>query len=102
MTYQIVLSPGANADISSVVRWYINIDPNLALRFLAEKNNMLKRITRMPYAFPLWAGAVRRARLKRFPYGIYYSIDHDEVFVTAILHLRRADAVRRQRSHGHS
>ncbi len=28
MNYKIVLSPGANADIESVVRWYLNIDPN--------------------------------------------------------------------------
>jgi len=97
MTYQFVLSPGANADISSVVRWYLNIDPNLALRFLRESNSVLRRITRMPYAFPISAGAYRRAGLKRFPYNIYYSVEMNTVTVKAILHQRRSDGPRTNR-----
>jgi|SRR5215213_1330431 len=92
MNYQFVLSPGANADISSVVRWYLNIDPNLALRFLVETNTVLRRITRMPYAFSIRAGASRRALLNRFPYSIYYFVEMNIVTVTAVLHQRRSDA----------
>ncbi len=91
MNYQIVLSPGANADISSVVRWYLNIDPNLAVRFLAENNKALQRIKRMPYAFSNRTGGSRRVRLKRFPYHIYYSVVQNTVTVTAIVHQRRSD-----------
>jgi len=91
MKYRIVLSPGADADISSIVRWYLNIDPNLALRFLIENNTVQRRITRMPYAFPIWAGAYRRALLNRFPYFIYYSVEMNIVTVRAILHQRRSD-----------
>jgi plasmid stabilization system protein ParE len=101
MNYQIVLSPGADADIISVVRWYLNIDPNLALRFLGENTNMLLRITRMPYAFPLWADASRRAVLDRFPYSIYYSVEMNIVTVDAVIHHRRSNAVWLRRRHGH-
>src|SRR5215212_2887945 len=91
MNYEFVLSPGAAADISSIVRWYLNIDPNLALRFLIENNTVLRRITRMPYAFPLWVGPFRRALLNRFPYFIYYSVEMNIVTVSAVLHQRRSD-----------
>jgi len=94
MNYRFVLSPDADADISSIVRWYLNIDPNLAQRFLRENDTILRRITRMPYAFPLWAGASRRAMLKRFPYFIYYYVEMNIVTVTAILHQRRSDGPR--------
>ena len=90
MKYHFVLSPGAKVDIRSIVRWYLNIDPNLVVRFLVETVTVLRRITRMPYAFPLWAGAFRRARLKRFPYVIYYSVGMNLVTVTAVLHKRRS------------
>ncbi len=91
MNYQIVLSPGANAEINSVVRWYLNIDPNLAVRFLAESNKALLRIKRMPHAFSNRTGGSRRARLKRFPYHIYYSVDQNIVTVTALVHQRRSN-----------
>lgn len=97
MNYQFVLSPDANADIPSVVRWYLNIDPNLALRFLMETDTVLQRILRMPYAFPPWAGGSRRALLNRFPYSIYYSVETDIVTVTAVLHQRRSGRLKRLR-----
>src|SRR6185437_7909195 len=74
MKYRIVLSPGANADYSSVVRWYLNINPNLASRFTEEVDAILQRLSRMPYAFPVLSGAFRQALLKRFPYLIYYFV----------------------------
>ena len=91
MNYQFVPSSGADADISLIVRWYLNIDPNLALRFLKETKSVLRRIIRMPYSFPRWAGPFRRAQLNRFPYFIYYSVEMNIVTVTAVLHQRRSD-----------
>jgi plasmid stabilization system protein ParE len=98
MKYCIVPSPDAEADFTLASWWYQQIDPNLASRFMVESRAKLARIAQFPYQFQLVNGAVRRARLKRFPYGIYYSIDHDEVFITAILHLRRSDDIWKQRS----
>jgi plasmid stabilization system protein ParE len=91
MNYQFVPSSGADADISSIIRWYLNIDSNLALRFLIETKTVLRRIIRMPYSFPRWAGAFRRAKLNRFPYFIYYTVEMNIVTVAAVLHQRRSD-----------
>ena len=91
MKYRIVLSPGANADYSSVVRWYLNINPNLASRFTEEVDAILQRLSRMPYAFPVLSGAFRQALLKRFPYLIYYFVDMNLVVISAIFHQRRSD-----------
>lgn len=99
MNYRIVLTPDADADIGSAFSWYQSIDPNIASRFMSEGRTTMVRILQFPYIFPLVNGAVRRARLKRFPYGIYYSLKSKEAKILAILHQRRSDDVWRQRSH---
>ena len=91
MTYRIALSPGARTDINSAANWYLNIDPDLALRFLGEIKTTLLRITRMPYAFPVRRPPFRRTRLKRYPYLIYYFVEINVVNVEAIFHERRSD-----------
>jgi plasmid stabilization system protein ParE len=91
MKYRIVLSPGAKADLRSAARWYLNIDPNLAFRFLVEVKTTLLRITRMPYSFPIRRSAFRQAPLKRFPYSIFYLVNIGSVGVEAIVHQRRSD-----------
>lgn len=102
MNIRVILSPDAKVDISSAIEWYHRADPNLAFRFEQETLTTLRNIEQLPFRFRMINGVVRRAPLKRFPYGIYYSLDHDEAFITAILHDRRSDDIWRQRSHGHS
>ena len=93
MRYRIVLSPGADEDFSSTVRWYLDIDPELASRFIVEVDARSQQIKRMPYAFPVYSGAFRRARLKQFPYWIYYFVGTHVVKVEAIFHERRSDLI---------
>lgn len=99
MKYRIVLSPGANADYSSVVGWYLNINPDLASGFVVEIDTILQRLVRMPYSFPVLSGAFRQALLKRFPYTIYYFVKMNVVVVSAIFHQRRSDPPWITRSH---
>jgi plasmid stabilization system protein ParE len=99
MKYHIVLSQDARADIGSAFSWYERIDPSVAFRFISEGNTTMDRIAQFPFRFPVFSGAVRRARFKRFPYAIYYSVDHEEVLVKAILHQRRSDDIWWQRSY---
>jgi toxin ParE1/3/4 len=100
MKYHIAASSGAKLDIRSTVLWYERIDPNLALRFLLETDATVDRVRQNPYRFPVIKGAVRRARLKRFPYRIYYSVDNDEISIIAVRHQRRDDSVWVDRTNG--
>ena len=102
MNYRIIFSPGANADIRSIVLWYERIDPTLAFRFILETSTTLWRIARFPYQFPLIMSIFRRAGLKRFRYAIYYSVEKDRVVVRAVVHERRADSVWMDRGNGYS
>jgi plasmid stabilization system protein ParE len=93
MTYHIVLSPDAEADIDSAVLWYYREDPRLAVRFTRATLAMRRRIEQFPYQFTMIRDGVRRASLKQFPYYIYYSFHGTEVMVLAVVHQRRANRV---------
>lgn len=99
---RIILSPDAKADIRSIIRWYQRTDPNSALRFKLETRETLRRVARFPYQFPLVEGTFRRARLKRFRYGIFFSVEKERVVVTAVVHQRRADSTWKDRGNGYS
>jgi plasmid stabilization system protein ParE len=70
----------------------------LAFQFWLESRTLGLRIAQFPYQFSLLNGTVRRARLKRFPYAMYYQLESEMAFVIAVLHQRRSDDVWRQRS----
>ena len=89
MNIRVILSPDAKADISSTIEWYHRADPNLASRFEKATFTTLRQIRQFPYRFQIINGAIRQARLKRFPYYIYYFVDQNTVTVTAIVHQRR-------------
>ena len=98
MNTRVILSPDAKADIRSVIEWYYRTDANLAFRFDKETLTTLDHIRRFPYRFRVMNGTIRQARLKRFPYAIYYRLKSNSVLVVAVVHQRRSDAVWRQRS----
>lgn len=98
MNTRVILSPDAKADIRSVIEWYYRADPNLAFRFDKETLTTLDHIRQFPYSFRVRNGTIRQARLKRFPYAIYYRLKSNSVLVVAVVHQRRSDAVWRQRS----
>ena len=93
MHTHIILSPDAKADIRSVIEWYYRADPNLAFRFDKETLTTLDYIRDFPSRFRIMNGTIRQARLKRFPYAIYYGLKSDLVMVVAVVHQRRSDAI---------
>ena len=94
MKYRSVLSPGAEADIGSAVRWYQRINRNLASRFKLETFATLRRVKKSPYHFPLIGdGKTRRALLKRFPYSIFFTLKKYGPFVIAVVHQRRSETI---------
>lgn len=57
--------------------------------FLNELDEVFQRIQENPQQFPRLEGDVRCALLCRFPYGVYFLAQSEEVIVLAVLHLQR-------------
>ena len=63
--------------------------PVLAERFVMEADAAVARISDNAMQFPVVLRDVRRARLSRFPYGLFFRLDGDTVHVIACFHASR-------------
>ena len=87
MTYRF-LSP-AQQDVAGAMRHYEEAVPGLGLEFLEELERTVQRILHQPEAWKRLAEHQRRCRMRRFPYGVIYSIEHDALVIIAVFHLHR-------------
>ena len=62
----------------------------LGREFLEELDASMQRILDNPGAWQVLEGEIRRCRLRRFPYGIIYTLLEDNsVFVISVMHLHQ-------------
>jgi plasmid stabilization system protein ParE len=86
MTLPVVLRPEAQADVLSARRWYENQREGLGVAFEECLEEVFARIARMPELYEVALRDVRRGKLRRFPYLVYYRVFTDRVEVIAVLH----------------
>jgi len=75
MSYQIRLSPTADLDLDGAVLYYSAQLAGLGIRFASETNDALVKIGEMPFAYSIRYENVRAAKIRSFPYLIFYTID---------------------------
>jgi len=93
----LVIRADARGDIHHAGRWYEQQMGGLGARFMTELDRVLQRIRETPLQFPEVDEGVRRALLRRFPYGVYFLLDSASVVILAVLHLHRRPRVVRER-----
>ncbi|MBN1653130.1 MAG: type II toxin-antitoxin system RelE/ParE family toxin [Deltaproteobacteria bacterium] len=86
----------ARREYLEAVRWYRDDvqDIELAQDFIASFRQRLERIQRFPHSGALVIGFdvpfdIRRAKLKRFPFHIFFTVRETEVIIIAITHEKR-------------
>jgi hypothetical protein len=79
----------ADKELQEAVDYYQQQRYGLGDEFMAEILLTLELIRMYPQAWPQLSKRTRRCRTRRFPYGIVYRVQHDEVLVVAISHLHR-------------
>ena len=89
MTFDLIIKPEAERDLAEALAWYERQRPGLGKRFVAAHDVTIATIRRNPAAFRDIYKGVRRAPIRRFPYGVYFFIDGSMVFVIAVTHGRR-------------
>lgn len=84
------LRPEAESDVADAARWYEAQSPGLGSEFLDELLRTSVSISERPELYPRASGEVRRAAVRRFPFGVFYVVNESEVVVLAVMHGRRA------------
>ena len=85
----IIFLPPAEEEMLDAARFYESRVHGLGREFLAEVQHAAQRITEHPEAAPPIRGNIRRRLIKRFPFGILYINDPDEIVIVAVMHLRQ-------------
>jgi len=98
VTRRLVLQPEAEEDIRSARRWYERQSPGLGNEFLRAVEASLAKVERTPELYAAVDQATRRARVRRFPFAVYYEIESERIVIYAVWHYRRDPTERQQRS----
>ncbi len=91
------LLPAAQSELDEAIHWYAQQAPGLGDSFLVEFLRTIQLIERHPLGWHPLSNQTRRCRLRRFPYGVIYNIDQDDILVVAVAHLHRRPAYWRGR-----
>ena len=81
--------PKVSVDLREAYIWYEGKEPGLGLEFMDEVQRMLQHIQEHPLMFAIVEDDIRRARIDRFPYGIFYVDEQNCIAVHSVLHLKR-------------
>jgi toxin ParE1/3/4 len=97
MPAEIHLLPEAESDLRKAWRWYEGRQEGLGARFLLSLEAALAGIARRPRLHPIVHGSIRRALLRRFPFGVFYLAERERVIVLAVFHAHRDPGVWQRR-----
>ena len=87
MTYS--FHPDAEEEFFEAIKYYEGIEAGLGLDFAIEVYSAIQRCIAYPKAWTVFDDTIRRSLVRRFPYGILYSIEHDEIYILAVMNLHR-------------
>ena len=81
--------PLAEQELDEAFFWYEEQVVGLGNSFLDEFNQSVKRIVAYPALYEQIDNDLRRCLMNRFPYGIIYGIDGEQIIIVALAHLKR-------------
>ena len=81
--------PEAEEEFNQAIEYYENNASGLGYDFSIEVYSAIQNIVNFPTAWPIIEEDMRRCLVKRFPYGVIYSVEDGVVFILAVMHLRR-------------
>jgi toxin ParE2 len=87
----------AQQELDEAVSYYNGQVAGLGDAFLLEVVAAIERIRRFPEGWHPLGENVRRCRLHRFPYGLIYQPDRNEVIIVAVAHSHRRPSYWRNR-----
>jgi plasmid stabilization system protein ParE len=93
MSLSVVWRPEAEVDLLTARDWYEWQSSGLGDEFADAVETMVARIETMPELYAIALEGVRRGKLRKFPYLIYYRLLLNQIEVLAVLHTSRDPAV---------
>lgn len=89
MAYKVIIKPLAENDIFEAADWFEEKNPSLSFDFILKISETLSLIRKNPHHFQKKYKNIHVVFTSKFPFGIYYTIEKDIIFVHAVLHTKR-------------
>ena len=86
MIYNLEISSAAENDLRAAFIYYENEVSGLGFKFKKQAEFTMNVITRNPLKVQIRYRDVRVAWLKKFPFGVHFSIDGSTIIILAIFH----------------
>ena len=81
--------PEAERELREAVEYYEDIEAGLGYDLSVEVYSAIQRAVAYPRAWPVLDGEIRRALVRRFPYGALYAEQEGALIIVAVMNLRR-------------
>lgn len=81
--------PEAETEFVQAIEYYEECEASLGYDFAVEVYSAIERTMAYPKAWPIVEEDIRRSLVRRFPYGILYAEEREELFIVAVMHLHR-------------
>lgn len=81
--------PEAERELREAVDYYQEIGPGLGFDLSVEVYAAIQRAVAYPRAWPVLEDEIRRAIVRRFPYGVLYSEDEGGLLIVAVMNFHR-------------
>ena len=88
-SYIISFRPEAERELREAAFWYEERRKGLGSAFMLTVDAAISSIQPTPMLYPKIYGSKRRARLKTFPYGIFFEIEGNVIVILGVYHARR-------------
>ncbi len=75
--------PEAESEFLEAIDYYEGKEKGLGYDFALEIYSTIERILAHSFAWPIIEENIRRALVRRFPYGVLYSQIEEEIFIIA-------------------
>jgi len=89
MDYELIIRPEARADLLDTFRWYQEQRQGLGHDFKLCVEDVFTKIHKNPLLHKEIFQKVRRSVTRRFPFGVFYTVNDEKIIVLAVLHARR-------------
>ena len=100
MKQKLILRQEAVQALAEAYAWYEEQVPGLGSDFLAAVERTLQSLQESPARLSLIYREVRRALIRRFPYGIFFAWEKQRISVLAVMHTARETGKWRRRLRG--
>jgi plasmid stabilization system protein ParE len=98
VNWDVTLRPEAEAEIAEASDWYEQQNPGLHDKFISAVDVTLSALRQNPFQYQAVSEQLRRAKLRRFPYGLLYVVSDRQVTVVSCVHGRRDPKIWQERT----